>query len=122
VQEKAAVSIEGVSEAQITELIGRALESQAALHAQPGLSIEAVRQEMAILLGDMGSQGLEKPASKYVANLASGTHGTVHVVSSATHTACGWAWATSPAADLRAESDQNDNVCVKCMCWSAASL
>ena len=55
------------------------------------------------------------PGEAYVQNR---TAGIVHVVRSSTHTACGWAWATSTSAMLHAEADDADQLCAKCLQWS----
>jgi hypothetical protein len=53
-----------------------------------------------------------------VQNRAATGNGVVHVIRSGTHTACGWAWATSTSAMLRAEADDADHLCARCLQWS----
>jgi hypothetical protein len=58
------------------------------------------------------------PGEAYVQNRSTTGKGVVHVVLSATHTACGGAWATSTTAMLRSEAGESDQMCARCLHWS----
>lgn len=122
IQEQATLEAPGFIEAQVAELVTRAPESQASQSQAEELCIKVLKQEMATLLQSIERQDAERPEQHYVANMAASKHGVVHVVSTATHTACGWSWGTSSAAALRADVDQSDTVCSKFMRCSMASL
>ena len=112
----------GFTEAQVAELVSRALEAQASQAVAGDLSIKVLKQEVAELMSKIERQDAERPEEQFVANLVAGKHGVVHVISTSSHTACGWSWGTSSSAVLRAEVDLADNVCTKCMSWKMASL
>jgi hypothetical protein len=93
--------------------IREAADSNQGMHA--GRLRESIAKFMAIDAID-GCMGL--PEEAYVQNMSGASKGVVHSIKSTTHTACGWAWATSTSAMLRHEAAEEDHMCARCLLWS----
>jgi hypothetical protein len=72
-------------------------------------------------VGFVGQRCMELPEETFVQNMSGASKGVVHSVKNTTHTACGWAWATSTSAMLRSEASEEDYMCARCLLWSLGS-